>query len=107
MSPTIEAIRKRIAYVAQTMLAQQVDLLAGAREIASLSRGLPEPDVSDPDVLTFVAVDSELDDIPMGSARSMWAADALAEKDRQRDEYLGRAKETIEQACRGVIARFL
>ena len=99
-------LQKEIAAIARAMLAGEVDLLAGTRQIARLSRGLSEPDLSDPDVFTFVAVDSDLDDIPMGSARGMWDPNALAEKDRERDEYLGRAKESIERACRGLIGRY-
>jgi hypothetical protein len=101
-----EELCKRIAHVAQAILAEQVDLLTGVREIVDLRRGLPEPLISDEDVMTFVAVESELDDVPTGSVRSRWDASALAEKDQRASAILSSAKESIDRACQGVIARF-
>jgi hypothetical protein len=82
-------LRKKVVDVVRAILQGDVDLLSGVRQVANLSRGLSTAEQSDPKILTFVAVDSELDDVPMGSARGLWAAEALAEKDRERDEYLG------------------
>jgi hypothetical protein len=98
--------KEKMANIAGRMLAGEVGLLEGTRQLADLSRSLSKVEASDPDVLTFVAVDSELDDIPFGSARERWAPEALAEKDRQRDEYLERAREAIESSCRIIVARY-
>lgn len=109
MRPESEAadeIRKTMANIARAMLRNEIGLLEGCRQLASVSRRLPALEASDPDVLTFVGVDSESDDIPLGSVRTRWAAEALAEKDNQRDEYLSRARESIEQACRAIVDRY-
>lgn len=106
MSDRLTETRQQMAEAARKILAGSIDLLTGARRIVNVSRGLPEPELSHSDVLTFVAVDSELDDVPIGSARNLWAPEALTEKDRRRDEYLARAREAVEEACRGIISRY-
>jgi hypothetical protein len=83
-----------------------VDLHEGCRAIVKLRAGLPDEDEWDPDVLAFVAVDSELDDVPLGSVRELWEPTALAEKDRKRDRYLGETREGLLSACRGLIERW-
>jgi len=85
--------------------------LADAKRRAATSDGetrwrLPEPESATPDVLTFLAVDSEIDDMLMGAARRRWAPAALAEKGGERAEYLDHARAAIEDACRSIAARF-
>jgi hypothetical protein len=98
--------REKMASIANGVLGGEIGLWEGTRQLAHLSRSLSEAEASDPNVLVFVGVDSELDDFPIGSARERWAAEALADKDRQRDEYLRRARVAIESACRAIVARY-
>jgi hypothetical protein len=105
MSDSVEQTRQSIVAIARAIIANTTDLITGAQQIVYLRRRLEEPDLSDPDLLVFVAVDSELDDFPLGPARPMWAPDALKEKDRQLEEYLRATRDPVEQACRAVIAK--
>ena len=98
--------RAKMVELARRMLSGETDLFEGARTMAALGRNLTEAEGLDSDVLTFVAVDSELDDIPFGDARQRWAPDALKEKDRQRDDYLVKARPALEQACRAIATRY-
>ena len=98
--------REKMANVAREILAGQIGLLEGTRQLADLSRSLSDAEATDPDVLTPIGVDSELDDIPFGSARDRWAPEALAEKDRQCDEYIQRARVAIESACLAIVNRY-
>ena len=97
--------REKMANVAREILAGQIGLLEGTRQLADLSRSLSDAEATDPDVLTLIGVDSELDDIPFGSARDRWAPEALAEKDRQCDEYIQRARVAIESAYLAIVNR--
>ncbi|MGI9088007.1 MAG: hypothetical protein ACR2HH_09760 [Chthoniobacterales bacterium] len=61
---------------------------------------------TDPDFRTFVAIDSETDDLPVGETRRHWAADALAKKDleiaRCEDVY----RHAAHEAASHLVARF-
>ncbi len=72
------------------------DLLAVCRRLVELRRRLPNPD--DEAMLTVVAVESELDDIPTAAQYSKWSKAALEEKLAEKDEYLGRARTSLEAA---------
>jgi len=91
--------------LAARMLSGEVDILVGSRRMADLGRRLSLTDPAAPEVATFVAIDSELDDLPMGAVRGRWAAEALAEADGRRDAYLGQIRALIENACRVILAR--
>jgi hypothetical protein len=103
---TEKDLRHEIARVATRMLTGEVGLHEGCHEIARLRTGLSEPEVADPDLLVFVGVDSELDDVPLGDVRQRWAPEALAVKDAQTAEYLGRARDGILRACQAVVAQW-
>jgi hypothetical protein len=106
MSKAARDARLAMAGVARTMLAGEMDLLEGCLQLTALSRQLPQAELDDPDVLTIRAVDSELDEMPFGSTRALWAPDVLAEKDRQCKEYLAQSRPFIEEACRSIVARY-
>ncbi len=84
----------------------EVDLFSGSRRIAELRGGLEDEQLDDPDLTTFVAIDSEIDAYPTGESRSRWAADVLAEKDRQRAAYLERVRDEVLRACRALIRKW-
>lgn len=94
--------REHIAAVAQAMLDGRVELHAGCREICEQQHQLSMPDVHDKDLLFVVGVDSELAACPVGAARQYWEPTALAEKDRERDEYLCRVNDRLVTACRAL-----
>ena len=71
--------RAKMVALAREMLAGAVGLLKGTRQLADLSRSLSATEASDPEVLVFVGVDSEVDDMPTGSARGRCGLDVLCE----------------------------
>jgi hypothetical protein len=99
-------VRRKIADVASSMLDGPMDLLEGCRTIVRLRGNLSDPDLYDPDLLFLVAVESELDDVPVGTARQHWAPEALAEKDEKKSRYLATAQEEIQRSCRALITRW-
>lgn len=99
-------VRARILSIAQALLAGNVEILEACQQLAELRHSLPDSEARSPDILTFAAVASELDDVPTGHARDLWAPDALAVKDREHDEYLARAQSSIEEACRSIARRY-
>jgi hypothetical protein len=94
--------KTRIAAVAADMVAGRTDLLPGCRKIVDLRSRLAKADLTDPDIMEIVAVESELDDIPTGPARAHWSPEALAEKDAQAAAYLDKSKPGILRACRSL-----
>jgi len=99
-------VRRKIVDVASSMLDGPTDLLEGCRTIVKLRGNLSEPDLYDPDLLFLVAVESELDDVPVGAARQHWAPEALAEKDEKKSRYIASAREEIQRSCRALILRW-
>ncbi len=89
--------------LARKMLAGEVDLIEGCRMLVPLLRstGIGE----DPNALVIVGVESETDGFPMGAERAHWDPTALAAKDRERDEYLNRARPELLSACQAIIGR--
>jgi hypothetical protein len=56
--------------------------------------------------LPFIAVESETEDMPLGDARIGWDENALARKDQEIAAYLEVVRDSIYEACRGVLARY-
>lgn len=94
--------REQVAAVAQAMLAGDVHLQDGCREICGLRFQLSNPEQDDKDLMLLVGIDSELDDCPVGPVRQHWEPEALAGKDRQRDAYLHRLNDHLLTACRAL-----
>jgi hypothetical protein len=66
--------------------ARAVDLIEGRLGVIDAARELSKlafwTDLrNDEDLTTFVAIDSETDDLPVGNVRQYWSAEALARKD--------------------------
>jgi hypothetical protein len=99
-------IQQQIAEVAAQMVAGEVDLLEGCREIVSLRSSLKEPELYDPDLLAMVGVESELDDVPTGATRALWSPEALADKDHKKDRYLRSVRSTLIASCLMLIAKW-
>ena len=106
MTPSESEVKAQIADLAAAMSAGTITLLDGCRRILSLRPALSKASMTDPDIQTFVAIESELDDVPMGSARSHWAPEALAQKDREAAEYLATSSTVILKACRSLATRW-
>jgi len=100
----VEAIdtKRKIVEIAARIEAGAEDLLVGCRKIAELRCDLDDGEIADPDIMVFVAVDSELDGYPFGSSRNHWAADVLAEKDARMNEYHELVRDVVLSACRAI-----
>ena len=100
------ANRQKVVAIAQRLLAGQIGVIDTARQINAFRGDRVGLDEFDPDFVTFLAIDSETDDLPVGQSRCHWAADALAERDveiaRCEELYRNRAVE----AASHLVSRF-
>src|SRR5688572_26248176 len=101
---TLDSIRQRIADVADEMLNGKTDLLEGCRIIVSQRSRLPE--INDDLFDVFVGVESELDDVPVGRTRDIWAHESLALEDSQKNPYLAKVADRLDDACKTLLARY-
>lgn len=60
----------------------------------------------DDDFVAFIAVDSETDSLPAGSAKEFWDPEAVLVQDREIERAEALYKEEIHRACHRVIERF-
>ncbi len=98
--------KQSIVAVAKAIVEDKQDLLEGCRQIVAFRAGLSDEASSDPDLLVFVGVESELDDLPGAAERRHWESKALSEADRQRDEYLSAAAGELVRACCALIGKW-
>ena len=97
---------QNVAQVAQAILDGRISIIAGARQIRQFCGGHAGLDERDPDLTTFVAIDSETDDLPIGDVRQYWARDALAQKDLQIARCEAIYREPALEAASHLVARF-
>src|SRR6476646_9145094 len=62
---------QKVAQVAQAILDGRISIIAGARQIRRLCGGHAGLDERDPDLTTFVGIDSETDDLPIGDVSTV------------------------------------
>jgi hypothetical protein len=84
------------------VLEAQQDPLLACRELADLREELSV--VLPPEVINvFVAVSSEVDDLPIGLERAHWAEESLRLKDLQAANYREQVRRTVEDALRALL----
>lgn len=92
---------KRIKAIstAQDLIRCKIGIIAGSRILSSLRFEIEVPE-DDQDFITFVGIDSEADDLPVGQERQYWSPNSLKEKDieikRCEDLYRQKAMEPFE-----------
>jgi hypothetical protein len=96
------AAAERAKDVARWVLSGAYDPLLACRDLAGLRAELPA--VADEIIDTFVGVASEVDDLPIGSEREQWSAEALKAKDAEAADYRERVRGAVEEALRGLLA---
>lgn len=101
----IEAQRKRAVEVACGMLVGSIPYLEGAIELSSLRFEVGVQD-NDADFIAFTAVASEIDHLPIGSARQYWAAEALNRLEPEIQQFTQWAKEFSLSKCKSIVERF-
>jgi hypothetical protein len=104
--PNVASSRQKVAQIAQGILDGRVGIIAGARQISGLCGGHLGLDERDPDLATFVGIDSETDDLPIGNTRRHWAPDALARKDVEIARCEAVYREPAFEAASHLVARF-
>jgi hypothetical protein len=101
----IEKSRKKAAEIASGMLDGSVHYLEGAIELSSLrfEVGLSEDDC---DFIAFCGVASEIDHLPIGTARQHWSKEALEKHEPEIQQSIKWAKEVSLPECKSLVARF-
>ena len=97
--------RQMIVRAARDMLAGTLSFIEGAREIVRLRAYAKLPDL-DPDLLPFIAIDSETDALPMGEVRKFWSAEALYKTQPEIERREAWAAEHGRGACLKLLNRF-
>ena len=97
--------RAKVASLAAKILKKEMSMIEGAKEIVSLRDEL-DVDEDDKDILAFVLIESETDDLPIGKVRRFWAKDALAEKGPDVKEAEQWAQGVGVDACKNLVERF-
>ncbi len=105
MTDTEKSQRAKAIATATEMITGKLGIIAGARILATLrfEVGVTE---YDEDFLTFVAIDSETDDLPIGQQREHWATKALQEKDVEIKRCENLYQQNAIQACKNIIKRW-
>ena len=97
--------RRKAAATARDILSGQMDILEGARLLSSLRSDVDIPD-DDPDFETFVLIDSETDNLPVGGVRELWSTSARDSLESEIGNARKWAVATAEEALRNVVLRF-
>ena len=97
--------RRKVAKLASDVLKGDLSILKAAIEIVKIRFEL-DVDENDKDLIAFVAIESEIDHLPIGPERKYWNEDALKEKDKEINESEKWANEFGLEACQRLIDRF-
>jgi len=97
-------VRVQILRIARQMLAGEVGIIAASRELGYLRHEV-EPQLANV-LVTFTAIDSETDALPVGDLRKEWSAEALERKDKEIAEAEDFYRDTAINAATELI-RFL
>ncbi len=97
--------RQKVARIARDILDGSVGVIEASRALVAL-RFEVAVDEWDQDFITFVGIDSETDDLPVGQTREHWSADALAKKDQEIARCEALYRESAREAASHFVARF-
>src|SRR5215203_5072146 len=98
-------LRGKIVAICEATLAEEIGIIAASRRLSSL--GLELFDERHEDFITFDAVDSETDDLPVDIERHNWSAEALKRKDVEIAKAEAVYKDDVLAACKKLIERFV
>jgi hypothetical protein len=96
--------KRQIGETAASMLAGAISYLEGARVIADL--GWKADIRDDPDIIPFVGLESETDDLPLGNVQLLWSAEALRGLRPKIEQYEMSAKQDLAEHCQRLVQRF-
>ena len=92
--------------LARRILASEVGLIAGSREMSAIAGGVVPDTRIDRDFMAFIALASETDDLPLENERALWDPTAFAERFAKVAEIEMEDQARIHAACRSIIDRF-
>ncbi len=101
----VASVRERVVAIARSMLEGSFSFLEGARTLSAL-RFEAAVREDDSDFMTFVAIDSETDDLPLGDVCKYWSKEALDKLDPEIKEAEEWAKNFGFKACESLVRRF-
>ena len=96
--------RGKIVAICEAMLREEIGIIAGSRRLTGL--GFELFDDHNKDFLTFVAIDSETDHLPVDAERQNWSVEALEIKDKEIANYEESVKEDALGICKKLIKKF-
>jgi hypothetical protein len=93
---------ERVQQIVRAVLSRQIGVLEGARALLPHLR--EQPDLASAEDFNLTrGIESETDDLPLGSVRELWDPDALTEKDKE----IARCEELWGDQFRGACERIL
>jgi hypothetical protein len=97
-------IQGKIVAICEAVLAEEIGIIAASRRLSAL--GLQLFGRRHEDFITFDAVDSETDHLPVDTERRNWSAEALGRKDVEIAQAEASYKNNVIAACRKLIEQF-
>jgi hypothetical protein len=92
---------KELRKIAQSIIADEVDLLTGCRNIC---RNRPEDQIFDQDCFLVIrAFETDTDYVPAGNAIKRCDEDFLKEVYQEMDSYIDKVKPSITSACKDIV----
>jgi DNA-directed RNA polymerase subunit RPC12/RpoP len=80
----LSGVKIAIRSIAMELIAERIGVIGAARKLSGL-RHYVEPQIAEV-LMTFLAIDSETDTLPVGGDRKEWNAEALKRKDLEIEE---------------------
>ena len=97
-------IRGKIVAICEAVMAEEIGVIAASRHLSAL--GLELLGVRHEDFLTFDAIDTETDHLPVDKERKNWSTEALKRKDEEISEAEDLYKNNAIAACKKLVERF-
>jgi hypothetical protein len=95
---------RKITALLRDVLESRAGIVAVSRELCALAHSVRADD--DPDFITFTAIYSESDQLPIGEVRREWAPDALEKKDVEIRAVEDSWREEAFQAARNLLHKY-
>ncbi|AOZ04637.1 hypothetical protein BKK80_01350 [Cupriavidus malaysiensis] len=100
----VSAKRHELIVLANSMLAGELNLIEGVRQICALRFAVEDPE--NEVFLVIRGIDSETDTFPLGAMRANCSPEYLSRMDNEMQRYLSEAQVDILEACREIIKAF-
>jgi len=96
--------RELLVTLAEDVLSERMDILAGVRQLVAVWARVEEEEGSF--FLPVIAVESETDFMPTEKARSLWEPVALARREEEVAPYLEAVRPIVEAVCEEIVRRY-